>query len=397
MRFSLFSQLNREVQLLLTGYPDFAYLADSSAVRPQRPVFVFHTINPDEFAKQLDYLSSNGYRTLSCDEYIDELSTAPRSGVDGVLLTVDDGRSSFWRYGFPLLKRRGLKATLFIIPGRTPEGEGLRPNLEDVESGNCSLWDVEQADPEDTSLCSWAELRAMSASGLVDIQSHSLYHREVFVSSRIVDFVDLDTPLTAFETPTTPYLEVGRASDHVAQERFLGLPLYDAAPLFTAERLLLPSIELREHCRTAWNADGGGSDPRGWKRRMRASIRKRFRDGGLTEVGPRDIARSMREDLAEATRIIQDRLGSENAGLHLCFPYGAGSDEAVTEGKHVGLRSAFWGAIPGQRANTPDTDPFHLVRIKSDFLLRLPGDGRQTLHGVYWHKLKRRFRGDRVY
>ena len=101
MNFSLFSQLSHELRSFVYGYPDFVYKPWVRAVQPQRPVIVFHTIDPDEFEEQLGYLRDNGFATLGVGEYVDQLQSPP-TGIDAVLLTIDDGRSSFWRYGYPL-------------------------------------------------------------------------------------------------------------------------------------------------------------------------------------------------------------------------------------------------------------------------------------------------------
>jgi len=397
MFFSKFDQARYELKSLLLGYPDFVYAPATGNIQPQRPVFVFHTIDLIEFEQQLTFLRENGIQTVSADEYVGRLASPPEKGIDAVLLTVDDGRSSFWRFGFPLLKRYGMKATLFIIPGRTIEHDLRRWNLDDVWAGRCELKAVHAEDPDDVAICSWAEIREMYDSGLVDIQSHSLFHGEVFSGSELVDFISSETPMAAYETPVTPYLQPSHAGVALDRAEFLGLPLYSAAPLYRGEGALRPTDELKDFCRTLYaelySQNDGDS---GWKSELRAQVAKRFPDGGLRRETVEQTASSIRADMQRATAMIRDEL-DDSAGAHLCFPYSQGSELAVSLARAFGIRSCFWGVMPGHRANTPDTDPWHLVRIKSDFLWRLPGRNRATLFGTYWRKTKRRLRGERFY
>ena len=68
-----------------------------------------------------------------------------------VVITIDDGYESVYRHAFPLLKRYGFAATLFVYTDFIGAGDAL----------------------------SWAQLQEMAASGLVDVQSHSKTHRNL--------------------------------------------------------------------------------------------------------------------------------------------------------------------------------------------------------------------------
>ena len=52
-----------------------------------------------------------------------------------VLLTFDDGRGTLWSVAYPMLKKYGMKATAFIVPGKISSGRiGL--SLQDYWDGN---------------------------------------------------------------------------------------------------------------------------------------------------------------------------------------------------------------------------------------------------------------------
>jgi len=89
--------------LLLGRYPDF--VTGGPLARGDIPVFVFHSVEPESFGRKLRYLAENGYSTLSADEYFRALMGAGPVPERAVLLTFDDGRSSVWGVGAPLLSR----------------------------------------------------------------------------------------------------------------------------------------------------------------------------------------------------------------------------------------------------------------------------------------------------
>jgi len=105
---------------------------------------------------------------------------------------------------------------------------------------------------------------------------------------------------------------------------------------------------------------------------------------------------SIRQDLLAARDLIQEHVSSQ-CGNHICLPFSVGSDMAIDVMKEIGAYSCFWGVIRGRKANYPSGDAYHAVRIKNDFLWRLPGIGRKSLVSVYGMKLKRRLKSEPVY
>jgi peptidoglycan/xylan/chitin deacetylase (PgdA/CDA1 family) len=75
-----------------------------------------------------------------------------------VMLTFDDGYVDFAEHAWPLLKRYGFEASVFIVPAKV---------------GGCADWD--EASGEAAPLMDWDTLRALASEGL-DLQSHSHTH-----------------------------------------------------------------------------------------------------------------------------------------------------------------------------------------------------------------------------
>ena len=161
------------------------------------PVFMYHHINrhvgdlvtltPEDFENHLWVLRHRNFRTLFLDELIQLLRGKELSFHPSVALTFDDGHLDNWVYAFPLLKKYRIKATIFVItswmgegevrPQWNPEGQGVLPEIprhREVKR-RAGLGDL-------TVALNWEEARAMEASGLVDIQSHTHFHRDYFLA-----------------------------------------------------------------------------------------------------------------------------------------------------------------------------------------------------------------------
>lgn len=109
------------------------------------------TISPQTFGAQLEWLAKNGYRVIRLAELQGFLQGRQPLPPRSVVITIDDGYESVHRHAFPLLKKYGFPATVFVYTDFIGVGDGL----------------------------SWPQLQEMQRSGLVDIQSHSKTHRNL--------------------------------------------------------------------------------------------------------------------------------------------------------------------------------------------------------------------------
>ena len=84
----------------------------------------------EEFEKQLDFLTENGYTTVTpaqVEAFFYKNAALPEKAV---LITFDDGYLSNAAVAYPLLKKRGLCATVFLVTGHLGEpGQTFSPLL----------------------------------------------------------------------------------------------------------------------------------------------------------------------------------------------------------------------------------------------------------------------------
>ena len=120
------------------------------------PILYYHRVNdviegledlhvkPAEFEKQMQYLKDNGYTTITFDD-IDKTEHIQKP----VIITFDDGYEDNYTYAYPILKKFGFKATVFLVANFV---------------GNPSILNKD-------------EIKEMS--DLVNFQSHTLSHPDL--------------------------------------------------------------------------------------------------------------------------------------------------------------------------------------------------------------------------
>ena len=121
-------------------------------------------VPPARFRGQMQALLRRGYRFVSLSEFGRELSVSV-SGGGVCALTFDDGTVDNLEVVAPLLTELGIPATVFVCPGLLGEPHFAMPARAGVR-----LLDAE-------------ELRALAASPLVEIGSHTNTHVDLSAAS----------------------------------------------------------------------------------------------------------------------------------------------------------------------------------------------------------------------
>ncbi len=120
----------------------YHHINELPASATQRPYYV----TPTMFDRQMAYLKDKNYRTLSMQEFFDQLKSGKNPTQKSVLIIFDDSDADQYKYAFPTLQKYGFIATFAVISAKS----GITA----------------------------AQLREMSAAGM-DIESHSKYHEDL--------------------------------------------------------------------------------------------------------------------------------------------------------------------------------------------------------------------------
>jgi len=123
-------------------------------------------LDPEIFAKQLEFIQKQGYKTMFVSELARQIKDGKTDFKKEISLTFDDGYKDFYTQAFPLLKKYQTKATLYVIINRLDQPDYI----------------------------SRAELKELARSGLVEIGSHTFNHP---------DLKTLDERRTSFEIETS--------------------------------------------------------------------------------------------------------------------------------------------------------------------------------------------------
>jgi peptidoglycan/xylan/chitin deacetylase (PgdA/CDA1 family) len=339
------------------------------------PVFCFHSARYPLFEEQLLFLKRNGYRTLSADElYERRCDSSYRNDGKEIVLTFDDGMASLWTVAFPLLQKYEFKIVSFILPGLTEDASDVGVTISDVsESDRSGLAD---RDFGEHPLCNWKEIEAMHESGLVDFQSHGMYHELISISPKIVDFVHPDFDLNQYGNIHIPIY----ADDETerSRERVLGHPIYESAPRFTGRARYFDPPGLRKSC-AEFVASSGGAQffaKEDWRTSLTDFVSQQDPELGPDTGGyesPAAIEEAMKADLIDSKKALESRLPGKSA-RHFCVPW----FQSCNRGAELVLESGYsilhLGAVPGFSKRAGSDYPVFVTRLQEEYLLRLPGD-----------------------
>lgn len=124
------------------------------------PVLCYHQFTEDkksqnkmvvtraEFESQMDYLAANKYHVLALSELGSFLKGEKELPLNSVVITIDDGYKNYFEVAYPILKKHNFPSTMFIYPDFIGAGPALK----------------------------WQDVKRLSQTPLVDIQSHSKSH-----------------------------------------------------------------------------------------------------------------------------------------------------------------------------------------------------------------------------
>lgn len=313
--------------------------------------------------------------------YMERRTTLPPNSI---MLTLDDGYLDNWVYAFPILRRYGLKGTVFVNPDFVDPGTELRPTLEDAWAGRCRIGDL---DP--VGFLNWGEMRAMEASGVIDVQSHALTHTWYFSGPRIVDFH------APHRLPPYPWLSWNARPDRKPfylkedQQRFLpwGHPVFEHEKSLVVRRFLPDDgwvARITDFARER-GAESFFEDA-SWQEQIRMQLRSwgvADRFPGSYETEGQRLER-IREELSASKRIIETKL--DKRVDYLCWP-GGGNDETTRRlAIEVGYKA--WTLASQDRAskrNLPGEDPVSIKRMPTANVVMWRG--RPIGDGGAWHQL----------
>ena len=137
------------------------------------PILTYHQVNDidqnsetltvEQFDAQMKYLAEGGYNVITPNELLDAWEGQSTLPANPVVITFDDAHIDIYKNVFPILQKYKLRATFFLVTDYV----NLYPNY-----------------------ITWDQAREMQASGLADIESHTLNNRpmtEIYSRDKLWD------------------------------------------------------------------------------------------------------------------------------------------------------------------------------------------------------------------
>lgn len=143
-----------------------------------------HLICPwEKFQRNLIWLKRFGFNTISLHQLYNYKRNHTEIPPRSIVIALDDGYLDNWVFAYPLLKKYGFKATIFVNPDFVDPRSLVRKNLEYVWNNSEVIENLETE-----GFLTWDELQIMEKDGTMDVQSHSMTHTWYFTSDTIIDF-----------------------------------------------------------------------------------------------------------------------------------------------------------------------------------------------------------------
>lgn len=115
-------------------------------------------VTAKQFENQMRILKFLGYETITFKD-LEKIGMENRFKKKYIILTVDDGYKNNYDIMFPVLKKYGMKAVIFLVSDET-----------------YNRWDVEKFGEEKLELMQPDEVKEMIDSGLIEFGGHTLTH-----------------------------------------------------------------------------------------------------------------------------------------------------------------------------------------------------------------------------
>lgn len=171
-------------QAKISEMPDW-YTNTESGIKV--PILMYHNllegsaagdglnVSVEAFDDQMHQLKAYGYNTITFNDLYNHYMNGSPLAQNPVIITFDDGYKSNYTIGYPILKKFGLKACIFVITDVIGHGNYLNEE----------------------------QLREMASSGVIDVQSHSASHEYYLYADSKDDIADeLSKSKTRIETIT---------------------------------------------------------------------------------------------------------------------------------------------------------------------------------------------------
>jgi peptidoglycan/xylan/chitin deacetylase (PgdA/CDA1 family) len=291
----------------------------------------------NQFEVFCKYLKRKNYKTILLEEWYQLENTPQKNTNKEVVLTFDDGFLDNWVFVYPILKKYGLKGTVFINPEFVDCSTNVRKNIEDVWNKRCL-----QEDIQTLGYLNWTEIKTMDSDRILDVQSHSMSHNFYFYSDKVVDIFTgqqkydwmpwISHPELKPDSLTNSQLDlITKGTPVFSNYRALGLRRY-----FPDDELVVKSIEYYHKYED--------------KKKTIEFVNSLLPKYPGKFESDEDMESRYRYELIESKRILEEKL--DKRVQFLCWPGGGYNELAIKISKEAG----YIASTIASREKTQDVD-----------------------------------------
>ena len=148
---------------------------------PPAPGYLCNYVLPAQFERQMAALEAWGYTSITLEQWVEIRAGRQKSPKRPIAITFDDGYRSIYENAWPVLRRHGMTATVFLVAGSI---------------GETNHWVKDEAQEQ---LLNQAEIAEMSADGIC-FGSHTFTHRPLTALPQTEVLYELMRSRTDLET-----------------------------------------------------------------------------------------------------------------------------------------------------------------------------------------------------
>lgn len=314
---------------------------------PIVPVLMFHMVNNkkgelplnwlvtpvETFEKYLKVLQRDHYVTITLKELYEYLIGLRSLPEKSVVLTFDDGYLDNWVNVYPLLKKYGMRAVVWISQDFVETGRNCRPIMQENQKNQ-----PKQANPEDIGYLNENEIVEMDRSGIFEIGCHCKTHTRIFTSNKVIDFHKhghwSNYWLAWNQNPSAKQNWIINDPSYSIPQ---GLPIYEHG-LATCERQYFPDSRLITHILNKYNDIKGKKMD--WKRQRESLFkevdlwRKKNLENGYYETD-QQMTNRIKEEITSPKEYLEGLLG--HSVEFLCWPGGGSSKLGIRLAEEAGF------------------------------------------------------------
>ncbi len=311
--------------------------------KPRIPVIMYHSIGVPEskwhwnyltcpyqvFEEQLKTLKKNGYNTIIFQDIYDYIMKGKTLPKKSIFLTFDDGYLDNYVFAYPLLKKYGMKGTIFVNPDFVDNSEAKRQTF------NPGVLDFDVNNLNKIGFCNWSELKEMDEQGVIDVQSHAKTHTWYPISDKIIDF----------RHPGDDYIwmdwnenEKEKPNLQIFNQSIIkyGMPIFEHEKSLSSKRVFVNNDFSEKIHQYAIKKGNNFFKQNDWKKELFRYAEDLKKSMNIIEhrEDQKEYENRIRYELEYTKKIIEDKL--DKKVNFLCWPGGSGTKEGVRIAEELG-------------------------------------------------------------